>query len=398
MMQGWLRADGRKGIRNTVVVAYLVECAHFVASEIVAGFRGRDVQLIGFPGCFPNEYAARMMERLCSHPNVGAVLFVSLGCESFDKVRVSAAVEASSRPVRTLVIQKAGGTCSTIKAGQEWVEAVLAEIALVPRVPMGVCDLVIGTVCGGSDGTSGISGNPAAGRAFDLLVGEGAACIFEETGELIGCEEIMAERAVTPELGQLLRESVQKAERYYATLGYGSFAAGNAAGGLSTIEEKSLGAYVKSGDSPISGILKPGDLPPRGGLYLMDVVPDGEVRFGFPNISDNAEIVEMIASGAHMTLFVTGRGSVVGSAISPVIKICANPDTYRALAEDMDVNAGDIIDGCRSIDEVGREIRDLVLAVAGGRQTASEALGHREFILTYKSFEPIGPACLPGAA
>lgn len=398
MMQGWLRADGRKGIRNTIVVAYLVECAHFVASEIVAGFRGRDVQLIGFPGCFPNDYAARMMERLCTHPNVGAVLFVSLGCESFDKVRVSQAVQVSGRPVRTLVIQKSGGTRATIRAGQDWVEEALAEIASVPRVPMGVGDLVIGTVCGGSDGTSGMSGNPAAGRAFDLLVGEGAACIFEETGELIGCEEIMAERAVTPELGQLLRESVQKAERYYATLGYGSFAAGNAAGGLSTIEEKSLGAYVKSGDSPISGILKPGDLPPRGGLYLMDVVPDGDVRFGFPNISDTAEIVEMIASGAHLTLFVTGRGSVVGSAISPVIKICANPDTYRALAEDMDVNAGDIIEGRRSIDAVGREIRDLVLDVAGGRQTASEALGHREFILTYKSFDPIGPACLPGAA
>jgi altronate dehydratase large subunit len=396
MMQGWLRADGRKGIRNTVVVAYLVECAHFVASEIVAGFRGRDVQLIGFPGCFPNEYAARMMERLCTHPNVGAVLFVSLGCESFDKVRVSAAVQASGRPVKTLIIQKSGGTRSTVKAGQTWVEGALDAIAALPRVPMAVSDLVIGTVCGGSDGTSGISGNPAAGRAFDLLVAEGAACIFEETGELIGCEDIMATRAVTPELGQLLRESVQKAERYYATLGYGSFAAGNAAGGLSTIEEKSLGAYVKSGDSPISGLIKPGDIPPHGGFYLMDVVPDGEVRFGFPNISDNAEIVEMIASGTHLTLFVTGRGSVVGSAISPVIKICANPDTFRALAEDMDVNAGDIIEGRRTIAEVGREIRDLVVAVASGQLTKSEDLGHREFILTYKSFDPIGPACLPG--
>jgi altronate hydrolase len=326
---------------------------------------------------------------------VGAVLFVSLGCESFDKVRASAAVEGSGRPVRTLVIQKAGGTRSTVKAGQDWVEQALTAVAEVPRVPMTVSDLVIGTVCGGSDGTSGISGNPAAGRAFDLLVAEGAACIFEETGELIGCEEIMASRAITPELGQALRESVQKAERYYAALGYGSFAAGNAAGGLSTIEEKSLGAYVKSGDSPISGLIKPGDIPPRGGLYLMDVVPDGEVRFGFPNISDNAEIVEMIASGAHLTLFVTGRGSVVGSAISPVIKICANPDTYRALSEDMDVNAGDIIEGRRTIDQVGHEIRDLVVAVANGQQTASEGLGHREFILTYKSFDHIGPACLP---
>lgn len=398
MMTGWLRADGRKGIRNTVVVAYLVECAHFVAAEIVAQFRGRDVQLIGFPGCFPNEYAARMMARLCTHPNVGAVLFVSLGCESFDKVRVAAAVEVSGRPVRTLVIQKAGGTRSTIQSGWDWVEGALAQINDLPRIAVEPDDLVIGTVCGGSDGTSGISGNPAAGRAFDLLVAEGAACIFEETGELIGCEEIMAARAVTPELGQALRDSVQKAERHYATLGYGSFAAGNAAGGLSTIEEKSLGAYVKSGDSPISGLIKPGDIPPRGGLYLMDVVPDGDVRFGFPNISDNAEIVEMIASGAHLTLFVTGRGSVVGSAISPVIKICANPDTYRALTDDMDVNAGDIIEGHRTIDEVGQEIRDLVVAVANGRRTKSEDLGHREFILTYKSFEPIGPACLPSIA
>ncbi|MBV6637274.1 MAG: UxaA family hydrolase, partial [Mameliella sp.] len=263
--------------------------------------------------------------------------------------------------------------------------------------PMGIDELIVGTVCGGSDGTSGISGNPAAGKAFDMLVQEGAACIFEETGELIGCEEIMADRAVTPELGQALRESVQKAERYYDTLGYGSFAAGNAAGGLSTIEEKSLGAYVKSGDSPISGLIKPGDIPPRGGLYLMDVVPDGDVRFGFPNISDNAEIVEMIASGAHLSLFVTGRGSVVGSAISPVIKICANPETYRALSDDMDVNAGDIIEGVRSIEAVGQEIRDLVIATAAGAQTKSEAMGHREFILTYKSFAPIGPACLPAA-
>ncbi|WP_460275680.1 UxaA family hydrolase [Celeribacter sp. ULVN23_4] len=396
-LTGYLRADGRKGIRNTVLVAYLVECAHFVASKIVAGFEGEDVELIGFPGCFPNEYAATMMERLCTHPNVGAVLFVSLGCESFDKVRVSNAVSETGRPVKTLVIQKAGGTASTMEAGRAWVRAALDEIKALDRVPMGIDELVIGTICGGSDGTSGISGNPAAGRAFDTLVGEGAACIFEETGELIGCEDIMVARAITPELGAELRASVQKAERYYATLGYGSFAAGNAAGGLSTIEEKSLGAYVKSGESQISGLIKPGDVPPKGGLYLMDVVPDGDVRFGFPNISDNAEIVEMIASGAHMTLFVTGRGSVVGSAISPVIKICANPDTYRALEGDMDVNAGDIIEGKRSIDAVGREIHDLVLSVAAGTQTKSEAMGHREFILTYKTFEPIGPSCLPAA-
>ncbi|WP_204115272.1 UxaA family hydrolase [Shimia biformata] len=393
--QGYLRADGRKGIRNTVAVAYLVECAHFVADEIVRNFRGQDVHLIGFPGCFPNDYAQRIMEQLGTHPNVGAVLLVSLGCESFNRSKLAEVIAASGRPVETLVIQKSGGSAATIAKGMDAVQGMLAQIADVPRAPMGVSDLIVATVCGGSDGTSGISGNPAAGRAFDRLVAEGAACIFEETGELIGCEHIMAERAITPELGTELTACVEKAARYYSTLGYGSFAAGNATGGLSTIEEKSLGAYVKSGDAPISGIIKPGDVPPRGGLYLMDVVPDGEVRFGFPNISDNAEIVEMIASGAHMTLFITGRGSVVGSAISPVIKICANPDTYRALEGDMDVNAGAIIEGTRSLDQVADEIYDQVRATAAGSATASESLGHQEFILTYKRFDPIGPACLP---
>ena len=145
-----------------------------------------------------------------------------------------------------------------------------------------------------------------------------------------------------------------------------------------------MGAYAKSGASPISGLIKPGDIPPRGGLYLLDVVPDGEVRFGFPNINDNAEIVELIACGSHVILFVTGRGSVVGSAISPVIKICANPETYRRMADDMDIDAGRILEGGATLDEVGREIRDLVLGLADGKRTKSEELGHQEFILTYK--------------
>jgi altronate dehydratase large subunit len=393
-MKGYLRSDGRKGIRNLVAVAYLVECAHHVARKIVTQHDDA-AHLIGFPGCFPNPYAQKMMERLCTHPNVGGVVLVSLGCESFDRTALTQAIKATGRPVETLVIQRDGGTRATIDAGRAAVERIVHEIADVPMVPMNLSDLVVGTVCGGSDGTSGITGNPAVGRVFDMLVEAGATCIFEETGELIGCEGIMADRAVTPELGQAIRASVDKAAAYYATLGYGSFAAGNAEGGLTTIEEKSLGAYAKSGQSRISGLIKPGDIPPKGGLYLMDVVPDGEVRFGFPNISDNAEIVEMMASGAHMTLFVTGRGSVVGSALAPVIKIAANPHMYERLSEDMDVNAGRIISDGATVDEVGREIRDLVVRVADGEQTKSEELGHTEFILTYKSFEPIGPACLP---
>ena len=393
-LEGFERNDGRKGIRNVVAVAYLVECAHHVAREIVQPF-SQQAHLIGFPGCFPNKYAQRMMEQLCTHPNVGAVLLLSLGCESFNRFQLEKVVQESGRPVKTIVIQNEGGTRSSIEMGRKWISEVTVELEAMTRVEMEIGELVIGTVCGGSDGTSGITGNPAVGKAFDQLVTKGATCIFEETGELIGCEEIMASRAATNELADIIRQSVHKAARYYSELGYGSFASGNADGGLSTIEEKSMGAYAKSGTSKISGLIKPGDIPPKGGLYLMDVVPDGEVRFGFPNISDNAEIVEMMASGAHMTLFVTGRGSVVGSAISPVVKIAANPVMYERLKDDMDINAGRIISEKASLDEIGTDICDLVLEVAMGKQTKSEALGHTEFILTYKSFEPIGPACLP---
>lgn len=396
-MLGYARADGRKGIRNVIAVAYLVECAHHVARRIVDRIDDPDVHLIGFPGCYPNAYAAKVMEAVATHPNVGGVVLVSLGCESFNRERLQAVITASGRPVELLVIQQEGGTAATIAAGVAAVERVQARIADVERVPMLLNELVIGTICGGSDGTSGITANPAVGRAFDRLVADGATCIFEETGELVGCEAIMADRAVTTELGDALIASVAKAEHYYTTMGFGSFAPGNAEGGLTTQEEKSMGAYSKSGSSPISGIIKPGDIPPTGGLYLLDVVPDGEPRFGFPNISDNAEIVEMIACGCHVTLFTTGRGSVVGSAISPVIKVCANPETARRLAADMDVNAGRILEGVSTLDVVGDEIVSAVIAVASGKRSVSEELGHREFILTYKAFDPIGPACLPTA-
>jgi altronate dehydratase large subunit len=395
VLQGFLRSDGRKGIRNCVVVAYLVECAHHVAREIVDAFKGQPVHLIGFGGCYPNAYADRMMNALCTHPNVGGALLLSLGCESFNRHRLAQNIEKSGRPVGMVVIQQTGGTRKSIEGGKAWVEQALRQMEAVPRVPLRLNELVVGTVCGGSDATSGVTANPAVGRAFDLLVEQGAATIFEETGEMIGLEAVMSARAVTPELGEELKKSVEKAARYYKVMGHASFAPGNAEGGLTTIEEKSIGAYCKSGDSAISGLIKPGDVPRKGGLYLLDVVPDGEPRFGFPNINDNAEIAELIACGSHVILFTTGRGSVVGSAISPVIKVCANPETYDRMSDDMDVNAGRILRLEASVDEVGREIYGKVLEIASGAQSCSESLGHQEFVLTYKSFEPIGPYCMP---
>ncbi|MCY4323915.1 MAG: UxaA family hydrolase [Gammaproteobacteria bacterium] len=393
-MKGWLRKDGRKGIRNVVLVAYLVECAHHVARAIVTNADATEVQLIGFPGCFPNDYALKVMASVCTHPNVGGVVLVSLGCEGFDRETLAECVRGSGRHLETLVIQQSGGTRRTIDLGSAAVAEIRTKLSS-PDCEIDIPDLVVGTVCGGSDGTSGITANPAVGHCFDQLIAEGATCIFEETGELIGCENVMMARARTPELALEIESSLTKAANYYSILGFGSFAPGNADGGLTTQEEKSMGAYCKSGSSQIDGLIKPGDVPTEGGLYLLDVVPDGEPRFGFPNISDNAEIVELIACGAHIILFTTGRGSVVGSAISPVIKICANPETFAMLSADMDINAGEVLLGDKTPQDIGEDIHRQVVAVARGDETCSEALGHQEFILTYKTFEPIGPACLP---
>jgi altronate dehydratase len=281
---GYLRQDGRKGIRNVVAVAYLVECAHHVARADRHKSDDPDVHLIGFPGCYPNAYAAEGDGGGATHPNVGGVLLISLGCESFNREQLRAMVEASGRPVETLVIQESGGTASDDRQGRGGRRARLQGDRRPDAAwPDGVDELVIGTICGGSDGTSGITANPAVGRAFDRLGAEGAACIFEETGELVGCETHHGRRAADARAGpRRWRRSVHKAEAYYTVMGYGSFAPGNAEGGLTTQEEKSMGAYSKSGSAPIVGILKPGDQPPSGGLYLLDVVPDGEPRFGFP--------------------------------------------------------------------------------------------------------------------
>ena len=392
---GYLRSDGRKGIRNNILVIFLVECAHHVARKIAQPFEEEGVQVVGFSGCYPNNYANKILQRLGTHPNTGGAMLVSLGCECFDRHTLYKEIKASGRPVEVIGIQENGGTQKTVNVGRKIIISMLKEVSKVDEVSMDASELVIGTICGGSDGTSGITGNPAAGYAFDKLIEAGGIGIFEETGELLGCEEIMKDRAVTAELAAEIDKTMVKTAKYYSTLGHGSFASGNADGGLSTIEEKSMGAYAKSGSSTISGIIKPGDVPKKSGLYLLDVIPDGEVRFGFPNINDTAEIIELIACGSHMVFFVTGRGSVVGAPISPVIKICANPETYERMQDDMDINAGRILNNEADISEVGTEIFNKAVAIASGDKSKSESLGHEEFVLTYKSFEPIGPSCLP---
>jgi len=394
-MRGYLRQDGRKGIRNYMVVAYLVECAHHVARKIASPYEDDGVQLIGFPGCYPSDYANRVMTDLCTHPNVGAVLLISLGCEEFQRKKLKEAIEASGRPVELLTIQGSGGTTGTTHIGRVWVEAQLVALKAATTVPFALSDLVVGTKCGGSDGLSGVTINPAVGHAVDLMVDAGATVMFEETCELIGCEEHMVGRAVSPELGHALREAIRKADTYYRDLGHGSFGGGNIKYGLSTLEEKSLGAYAKSGSRPISGMLKPGIRPPHPGLYLMDTVNDGPVRYGIPNINDTQTITEMVASGCHLIIFTTGAGSVVGQALSPVIKGVSNSRVFQRMEGDMDVNGGTIADGIETVEDVGRHVVEAVITAASGTPTKSEALGHQEFVLSYKTYEPLGPGCLP---
>jgi altronate hydrolase len=388
-MKGYLRKDGRKGIRNVVVVTYLVECAHHVASRIAQHFQDDDVHLIGFSGCAPNDYAELMMRQLCTHPNVGAVLLVSLGCENFQRNRLLKDIKESGRPASLIVIQEEGGTMPSIQKGISIINSLLEQRQTVPVVNIQWSDLVIGTVCGGSDGYSGITANPAVGCTFDYLIDQGATCIFEEPGELIGCEQLLQDRAVTPELGVQLYNCIVKANNYYKQMGHDSFSAGNATGGLTTIEEKSLGSYCKSGSRPIQGLTYPGIRPISAGLWMMDVVPDGEARWGFPNINDNAEIMEMIACGCHLVLYTTGRGSVAGSAISPVVKVCSNPITYQQMVDDMDINAGTIVTEGQSFNDVRDQLLQCIEKTASGVPTKSELLGHREYSLVYKSFKKI---------
>ena len=387
ILSGYERKDGRKGIRNLIVVTYLVECARHVAERIAVTCGRDDVHVIGFSGCAPNDYAEKVMTALCMHPNVGAALIVSLGCENFHRNELVEAVCASGREAALVVIQDEGGTEKAIAAGLVHLERLAKSVDVARRVPMNISELVVGTICGGSDAFSGRTANPAVGKVFDRLVDEGATCIFEEPGELIGCEELLRARGATPEIGGRLAATVAKADAYYKKMGHDSISRGNVEGGLASIIEKSRGAYMKSGSRTIRGIVKPGEPSPRRGLWFMDVVPDGEAKWGFPNLSDTAEIVELASCGAQMVLYTTGRGSVAGCALVPVIKVCANPDTYAKMSDDMDVNAGAIMSEGLSLEAVANEIYGKVVRVASGDKSRSEALGHREFFLGYKHFE-----------
>ena len=381
--EGFLRPDGRKGIRNIVLVVYTVECASFVAQGIAHG--EDNTHVVGFPGCYDNAYAIRILLALARHPNVGAVLVVGLGCEYTQPHRIADVVRETGRPAESYFIQENGGTTSSIDKGKDIVRRFQAEIANTPRVPMTLADLTIGAECGGSDSTSGLAGNPVVGRLYDHLVDAGGTAIFEEVVELIGLKETLQERAATPEVAGVLDETYEKAMDYCQSVRQWSAAPGNFAGGLSTIEEKSLGAFAKSGSRPIQGVIRVSEPPPTPGVWLLDSVPDDHfMQFGYTNPNDSEGIIDLISTGAQIILFITGRGSVIGSPVAPLIKVTGNSRTYAKLPEDMDFDAGRILTGEQSLDESAMELLELVVQIAKGKPSKPEALGHREFFIPYK--------------
>jgi altronate dehydratase large subunit len=381
---GFLRPDGRKGVRNLVLIVYTVECAGHVSHAIAQG--EDDVHVVGFAGCYDNQYAVRLLLSLARHPNIGAVLSVGLGCEYTRPDKIAEVAAQSGRPSEWFYIQNEGGTARSIEKGKSIVRSLREKIrAGTQRVPMTPADLVIGAECGGSDGTSGLAGNPAVGAFFDRLVDAGGTAVFEEIVEMIGLKQVMLARAADESVRDQVSAAYDKSVRYCQQVRQYSAYPGNFAGGLTTIEEKSMGAFAKSGTRPIQGVIKVAQSPPAPGLWLLDSVPDEHfMQFGYTNPNDTEGIMDLISAGCQIVLFVTGRGSVIGSPIAPLIKITGNSQTYRRMIDDMDFDAGRLLSGEQTLDQSSAELATHVFQIAAGRPSKPESLGHREYFVMYK--------------
>lgn len=373
---GYRRADGSFGARNLTAVIPSVICANDVAQAICRQVQGT-IGYFHHQGCcqLPVDLkrVTDVLSNLGRSPNVGAALVVSLGCEGTDHQRIVDEIRAAGKPVELIQIQELGGTSRAIQAGIDAAQRLVRQISGLQREPADVSNLIMAIKCGASDTTSGMASNCVIGYVADKLVDLGATVVFGETTEFLGGEHILAKRAVGGEnspVGRKIYEIVNRMEARAKSIGEdmrgGQPTPGNIAGGLSSIEEKSLGAIVKSGHRPIQGVLDYCDrIDGQKGLWIKDA-PGRE-----PEI-----LTGMAATGAQVMLFSTGRGAPQGFPSMPVIKICGNPNTYERMRHDMDLNAGRIITGEAAIEEVGEEAFSLMLQVLSGQMTKNEALGY----------------------
>ena len=388
---GFRRPDGRTGTRNYVAVISTVNCSASTVRAIADRFRGpgnetlRDypsvdgvIALTHKGGC-GSRYGSRevtLLQRtlagVARHPNVAAYIFVGLGCEinQIQDLVSSQGLESDQPPL--LVIQDEGGLLETVEAGARAVAALLPRAAEYRRESVPASELVAALQCGGSDGWSGVTANPALGRAADLLVRQGGTAALGETTEVYGAEHMLTRRASSPQVAEKLLERIHWWEDYTARNGFeidNNPSPGNKLGGLTTIYEKSLGAVAKGGSTPLNGVYE----------YAERITARGFVHVDSPGY-DPISVTGQVASGCNLVVFTTGRGSVYGCKPAPSIKVATNSALYQKMKNDMDVDAGRVLDGA-TLDEVGAEIFERMLAVASGEQSKSErhGIGEEEF-------------------
>ncbi|RBP83705.1 altronate dehydratase [Marinomonas rhizomae] len=380
---GYHRENGRVGTRNYLGILTSVNCAGSVARFIEEAATKTDflkdypnidgiVPIVHSTGCGMSgqgegyQTLHRTLTGYANNPNFGGILLVGLGCEV---LQVSSLVDSQepSAAFRYMTIQSEGGTRKTIEKGLQELHLLAQAANKATREPAPVSEIMVGMQCGGSDGYSGITANPALGYASDLLVRHGGTTILSETSEVYGAEHLLTRRAVTKDVGQKLIERILWWEDYCARNGGemdNNPSPGNKNGGLTTILEKSLGAVAKSGSAPLTDVYLFGESIDKKGFVFMDSP-------GF----DPCSVTGQVASGANMIIFTTGRGSVSGYKPTPCIKLATNTEMYRRLQEDMDLNCGDIVTSGVSIEEKGQELFELIIRIASGEETKSEALG-----------------------
>lgn len=372
---GYQRQDGSVGIRNHLLVIAPIDCSFQPALKIAEQVDGA-VAVTQYQGCGEDPMLINNLVGSGNNPNVAGVLIVGLGCETLTAETLAEKIRPTGKPVETLVIQEDGGTLKTMEKGVRILQRMSQEVGEVEREPFPLSELTLAVECGGSDATSGLAANPATGLAADMLIEEGGKVIFTEVQEMAGTQHILSRRAVDDQVARDIYEMIDRQENRLRASGVDSrwISKGNIEGGLTTLEEKSLGAIMKGGTKPIQGILRNDwekfEKPTRTGLWLQDGT-------GW----DVASVTHMVAAGAQIVCFTSGRGSTTGHAIAPVIKITGNTETYRLLKDNIDVNAGTMLDGSESLRDVGKKIFNTVISVANGKKTKAEALGYNDFLV-----------------
>jgi len=369
---GYRRPDGHIGIRNHVAIIYTTNCSKVVASSLHDRFPV-GTQLFGYPeGCSYRDAPVEKIVAMAQHTSYAAVLVVGLGCEGTDAGDLARRIEESGQTAESVTIQREGGDLRTIERGSRILASLLQQASLARREPIPVSDLVVGAECGGSDATSGLVANPLVGRVADRLIDEGGTYMHTEPHELMGCDDVLAARAVDESVARDARAAIEEAERESFEAGLFHIGFGNTEGGLTTIEEKSYGCLAKSGSRPLRGVLRGYGRPPVGGYYLQVAPPGSQTYYG-----DSEDISQFAACGAHLAFFTTGCGATTGGLL-PVIKVMANPGRMDLIRDNVDFDATPITRGERTLDEMADELYAEMIAVAAGKLTKSEIYRHFE--------------------